>query len=238
MKHLIWRLCLAACLCVSLNSGALAQVNVPLGGILNVPAGGSMNLGCTALNVQGSFNVNSGQVSGIGNVNIGNTGNLNDGSGTLSVSGNWNNSGTFVPGTGTVIFTDGCASGPIQFTGTTTFNNLTLSSSTGRSFIFPPGSAVTITGTLTLQGTPEQPITLHTAGNQSTLVMAPGSQLVSNNASGYYVDQNGDVIIGNNYSIPTLSEYGLIMLSLLMALTVLWHARGGSFGAKRKNQHL
>jgi hypothetical protein len=228
--------CCLVVLALALGSSAFAQVSVPLGGTMNVPAGGSMNLGCTALNVQGAFNVNSGQVSNISNVSIGNTGNLNGGQGALSVSGNWSNSGTFVPGTGTVIFTDGCASGPIQFAGTTQFNNLTLSSSTGRNFIFPPGSVVTITGTLTLQGTPEQPINLLSAGGQSTFVMASGAQLVSNNATGFYVDQNGNLIIGPP-SIPTLSEYGLILLSLLMAGTALWRGRGTAFGAKSKNQH-
>lgn len=196
-----------------------------------------MSLGCTALNVQGSFNLNSGQASNIGGVNIGAGGNLDGGQGTLSVSGNWNNSGTFVPGTGSVIFTDGCAAGPIQFTGTTLFNNLTLSSSTGRRFIFPAGKLVTITGTLTLQGTSGQPITLLTAGSQTTLVMAPGSHLVSNNATGFYVDPNGNVIIGPP-SIPTLSEYGLMLLSLLMAGSALWRSRNSTLGAKRKNQHL
>ena len=236
MKHAMWRMCLAACLCLSLNSGVLAQVNLPLGGTLNVPADGSMNLGCVPLNVLGAFNLNSGQVSNTGGVSIGAGGNLNGGSGILSVSGNWNNSGTFVPGSGSVIFTDGCASGPIQINGTTVFNNLSLSSSTGRNFIFPSGSWITITGTLTLQGT-GQPIALFTAGDRTTIRMAPGSQLVSNNVTGYHLDQNGYVII-EPPTIPTLSEYGVILLSLLMALTVLWRARGTSFGAKRKNQHL
>ncbi|MFZ4478758.1 MAG: IPTL-CTERM sorting domain-containing protein [Rhodoferax sp.] len=224
-------------LALTLAQSALAQVNVPAGATINVPAGGSMNLGCVPLNVQGAFNIGSGQVSNTGNVSIGAGGNLNGGQGTLSVSGNWSNGGTFVAGTGTVVFTDGCASGPIQFTGTTQFNNLTLSSNTGRNFIFPPGSVVTITGTLTLQGTPGQPINLLTAGGQTTFVMAPGAQLVSNNASGFYVDQNGNVIIGPP-SIPTLSEYGLMLLSLLMAGTALWRGRSRTFGAQRKNQHL
>src|SRR5659263_311215 len=109
------RCCLVVlALALTLGSSAFAQVSVPVGGTINIPAGGSMNLGCTALNVQGAFNVNSGQVSNTGNVSIGNTGNLNGGQGILSVSGNWSNSGTFVPGTGTVIFTDGCAVGPLQ----------------------------------------------------------------------------------------------------------------------------
>jgi hypothetical protein len=230
------RFCCLVVLAMTLGQSALAQVNVPVGATVNVPAGGSMNLGCVPLNVQGAFNVNSGQVSNIGSVSIGTGGNLNGGQGSLSVSGNWSNSGTFVPGTGTVVFTDGCAGGPIQFTGTTVFNNLTLSSGTGKNFIFPPGSLITITGTLTLQGTPGQPINLLSAGAGTTLVMAPGSQLVTNNASGYYVDQNGNVIIGPP-SIPTLSEYAMILLSLLMALTALWRSKDGSFGAQRKNQH-
>jgi hypothetical protein len=223
MKHALWRLYLVACLCLAVGSITFAQVSVPLGGTVNVPAGGSINMGCSALEVQGAFNVNSGQVSNSASVTIGSTGNLNGGSGTLSVSGNWNNTGTFVPGTGSVLFTDGCTAGAIQIAGTNVFNNLTLSSNSGRNFVFPAGSWITVTGKLTLQGS-GLPIALFSAGNRTTIVMAPGSQLVSNNVTGYHLDQNGQVII-EPPSIPTLSEYALLLLSLMMALTVVWHNR-------------
>ena len=232
----MWRLCLAALLCVSLNSGAFAQVIVPTGGTINVPAGGSMNLGCTALNVLGTFNLNSGQVSNTGDVTIAATGTLNGGQGTLSVSGNWSNSGTFIPGTGTVIFTDGCFLGPLQITGTTVFNNLTLTSGNGRTFVIPAGANITVNGTLTLQGTSGQPISLVSSSGQLAIInLGPSAQVIRN-----FANVSGNVQIGAAPSvqgIPTLSDFGLILLALLMAGTTLWRGGIGIFNAKRKNQH-
>lgn len=227
------RLCLPIVLAMTMSSAALAQVNVPVGGIINVPAGGSMNLGCTALTVQGTFNVNSGQVSSTGDVSIAATGTVNGGQGTVSVSGNWSNVGTFDPGTGTVVFTDGCAVGPLQITGTTVFNNLTLTSTNGRSFVMPAGSNITVNGVLTLQGTAGQPIALVSSSGQTAIInLGPQAQVIRN-----FANVNGNVQIGaiaTAQSIPTLSEYGLIVLSLLMAGTALSQCRRGSFNAKRK----
>ena len=226
--------CCLIVLALTLGSPAFAQVSVPLGGSINVPAGGSMNLGCTALNVQGAFNVNSGQVSNTGNVSIGVGGNLNGGQGTLSVSGNWNNSGTFVAGTGSVIFTDGCAVGPLQITGTTVFNNLTLASTNGRTFVIPAGANITVNGTLTLQGTSGQPIALVSSSGQLAVInLGPSAQVNQN-----FVNVNGTVQIGavpSVQGIPTLSEFGLIILSLLMAGSALWQGRRGTFNPTRKN---
>ena len=226
--------CCLVVLALTLGSSALAQVNVPVGATINVPAGGSMNLGCVALNVLGSFNLNSGQVSNTGDVSIGAGGNLNGGQGTLSVSGNWSNSGTFIAGTGTVIFTDGCAAGPLQITGSSVFNNLTLGSGNGRTFVIPAGANITVNGVLTLQGTSGQPITLVSSSGQLAIInLGPSAQVTSN-----FANVSSNVQIGAAASvqgIPTLSEYGLIILSLLMAGSALWQGRRGTFNATRKN---
>jgi hypothetical protein len=224
------RFCIALFLAMTLNTGAFAQVTVPVGGAINVGSG-SMNLGCAALNVLGTFNLNSGQVSNTGDVTIAATGTLNGGQGTLSVSGNWSNSGTFIPGTGTVIFTDGCAPGPLQITGTTVFNNLTLTSNNGRTFVFPPGANITVNGILTLQGTSGQPITLASSG--AVINLGPSAQVISNFANVTGVQIGAQSVQG----IPTLSDFGLILLALLMAGTTLWRGRIGIFNAKRKSQH-
>jgi hypothetical protein len=235
MRSVLGRCCLALFLVMALNTGVFAQVTVPVGGTTNVGSG-SMNLGCAALNVLGTFNLNSGQVSNTGDVTIAATGTLNGGQGTLSVSGNWSNSGTFIPGTGTVIFTDGCFLGPLQITGTTVFNNLTLTSSNGRTFVIPAGANITVNGTLTLQGTSGQPISLVSSSGQLAIInLGPSAQVIRN-----FANVNDNVQIGAAPSvqgIPTLSEFGLILLALLMAGTTLWRGGIGIFNAKRKNQH-
>jgi hypothetical protein len=205
-------------------TSANAQVTVPTGGSLTVPAGGTLGLGCTGLNVAGSFALNSGQVSGASGVAINAGGTLNGGSGTLNVSGNWSNVGTFVPGTGSVIFNDGCASGPITISGTTVFNNLTLTSTNGRTFVLPEGSNITVNGILTLQGTPGTPIQLVSSGSGTAVVnLGPSATVVRNNAT-----VNGNVQIGAAAaatSIPTLSQWAMILLAGAMGLSALAHRR-------------
>lgn len=230
------RFCISAFLALTVGSVAFAQVNVPAGGSMDVPAGATLSLGCSALSVQGTLNVNSGQVSGTGDVNIASTGTVNGGQGTMSISGNWSNSGAFVPGTGTVIFTDGCAVGPLQITGATVFNNLTLTSSNGRTFVIPVGANITVNGTLTLLGSAGQPIQLVSSTGQTAVIsLGPSAHVVQN-----FVNVSGNVQIGAisvAQPIPTLSEYGLIVLSLLLAGTAFRHGRVSPFVATRKNQH-
>lgn len=202
---------------------ALAQVTVPPGGNLIVPAGGALGLGCTALNVSGGFALNSGQVNGAAGVGIGASGTLNAGSGTLRVSGNWSNSGSFVPGTSTVVFNDGCASGPITISGNTTFHNLTLTSTNGRTFVLPEGSHLTVNGVLTLQGAPGNPIQLVSSGAGTAVVsLGPGATVVRDNAT-----VNGNVQIGAvsaTANVPTLSEWALMLLASALGL-MAWSRR-------------
>ena len=231
MKSLIHRFCLIAGL-VALTSGlSYAQVTVPTGGTTSLPASGIMNLGCNALNVSGAYRVNSGQAINASGVSIGSGGTLDGGQGIVSVSGNWSNSGTFVPGTGTVMFIDGCATGNIVLSGTAVFNNLTLSSSTGRTFVIPAGANITVNGVLTLQGASGQPISLvSSAGSTAFIGLGPQATVVRNN-----VNVANNVQIGAApANIPTLSEYGMLTLTLLMLLAVAWHNKRRGFNAIRQ----
>lgn len=176
-----------------------------------------MNLGCNGLIVQGTFNVGDGQAGNTGNVNINPTGTLNGGTGTLTVNGNWTNAGSFNANAGTVIFTDGCAPGPLTFSGNTMFNNLSFVSTTGQNFVLPAGANITVSGTLTLQGTVSQPLQLNSSTGQPALItLAPSARLVRANTS-----LNNVQLVGLP-SIPTLSEYGLMLMALLMAVAAYW----------------
>lgn len=205
-----------------LSAGAQAQVTVPSGGSLVVPPGGALGLGCTALNVLGDFQLNSGQVNGAGGVSINTGGSLNGGAGTINLSGNWSNTGTFVAGTGSVVIGDGCGSGPSTLSGNTVFNNLTLSGS-GRQFVIPSGSQITVNGTLTLQGAPGAPIQLVASDLSTAFVrLGPNAQVVQSN-----VLPLNNVVIGTPpvANIPTLSEWGLIGLVMAMSLMVYLRRR-------------
>lgn len=182
----------------------------------SLTSGASLSLGCGNLDIQGSLLLDNGHIGDVASVTIGAAGELDFQSGTITLGGNWSNSGTFIPGTGSVVFTDACSTGPSQFTGDTTFNNLTLSSSSGRTFVVPAGSHITVNGTLTLQGEPGLPIQLASSSAQTAyILLGPNAQVVRSNAT---VPAN--VQIGASVQaepIPSLSEYGLILLSMLLA---------------------
>lgn len=207
---------IAAALFAILTGPAFALV-VPSGGSFDVPAAGSVNLACTVLDDQGTFNLNSGQLDQASAVNIGPTGVLNGGSGILNVSGDWTNAGTFNAGTGSVVFQDGCSASPTTLSGDTTFYNLTLSSTSGRTFVLPAGSHITVLGSLTLQGAPGNPIQINSSGGPTAIVnLGPGATVSSN-----FANVAANVQIGaapSPASIPTLNEYGLIALGLMLCL--------------------
>jgi hypothetical protein len=217
MKSIFRQLVLAAGLSALLGTGAQAQLAVPAGGTVNVSNGSTVGMACTLLDVQGNLLVNAGQVLGAGGVAIASGGSLNGGSGLVSLSGNWSNSGSFTAGSGTVVITDGCAVGPITISGNTVFNNLTLSSTGGRSFVVPAGSHLTVNGTLTLQGAPGQPIVLQSSsGDTAVISLGPNANVVRDNAI-----VSANVQIGAlPATVPTLQEWGLALLALLVAVAV------------------
>lgn len=202
---------------------AKAQLVVPAGAVFQVPTDASLNLGCTPLQVQGSLLLGTGQIALARDVTIGTTGTLSAGAGTLTVGGNWSNNGAFMAGSGTVRFVDTCNASPISFAGTTVFNNLILSSTNGGAFTFPAGGSVTVNGTLTLLGAAGNPVRIIAPAGQagSTVIsLGPNAQVVSTNASvSPNIQIGGANVIANLpeniRSIPTLSEWGMLLLGLI-----------------------
>lgn len=203
-------------LALAIASGtSFAQLVVPAGGSFDAGTFGGLDLACTGMLVQGSVTVGSSTISRATDVVV-DGGNLAGDSGTISLSGTFNNTGAFNAGTGTVAFTDDCV-GPAKIVGTSTFTNLSFVSTTGRTLVIPDGTSITVTGTLTLQGTPGAPISIVTAsGAPAVINLAPGATVVRSNvilAPGVGI---GAPLASNVASIPTLSEYGLMLLSLLL----------------------
>ena len=177
------RRALLALLWLPLAQHAVAQITIPAGASMTIPAGGSINLGCLDFNVQGIVDVGAGQIS-VANLSIAAVGILQGGSGTITVGGNWTNLGSFFAGSGTVFLTGVCATGSVQLTGHTIFNNLTLTSATGRTFVIPAGHGTTVRGVLTLQGVPGLPINVVSSSAQIAFIGLGGAaQLVSTNAT-------------------------------------------------------
>ena len=112
-----------------------------------------------------------------------------DASASITVSGNWSNSGTFIPGSGTVTF-DG--SGTSTISGNTTFHNLTCATP-GKSLIFTDGTTQTIEsgGTLTLTGASGSLITLRGSSTAGWNITDSGSESVSYVDVAYSTATNG-----------------------------------------------
>ncbi|QIB65704.1 IPTL-CTERM sorting domain-containing protein [Kineobactrum salinum] len=195
---------------------AHAQIVVPEGGILSVPPGGSLDLSCSDLVIEGAVAVSDGQLTSGGTIDIATTGELTSGSGDITLGGDWLNAGAFSAGTGTVLLIDDCGAPTATFVGNTVFHNLTLVSATGRNFIFPAGSNITVNGTLTLQGAPGQPISLSSSSGATAIInLGPAAQLVSANAIVPPTVQIGETAAGT-VAIPVLGNHALVLLALLM----------------------
>lgn len=109
-----------------------------------------------------------------------------------------------------------------QLSGTMVFQNLTLSSTTGRTFVIPVGSNITVLGTLTLQGAPGQSIQLVSSGGGTAVINLGAGATVSRS----FTTVAGNVQIGAAQvaaSIPTLSEYGIMLLVLILGLATYGH---------------
>ena len=232
-------------LLAALATPALAQVDVPTGATFSL-GGGSLDLGNTSLQVGGSFVVGSGSAQNVDSVSILSGGTLDGGSGTVNLFGDWANAGTFTAGTGTVDFVDGGIA-QSNVSGNSTFANVGFVSATGKNYVFAIGTTQSVSGLLTIQGTATQGIQFKSssAGQVANINLLPGgSQSIqyvgvsdvhatgqhlaasqpndggTGNAIGWFgAGVNGG---GNTVPTPALSEIGLLLLALLMAISSLF----------------
>ena len=96
-------------------------------------------------------------------------GTLISGGNSITVAGNWSNSDTYTHGNNTVTL-DGTHQ---TISGTTTFNNLTKTTSSSSTLTFPASTTQTISGTLTLQGYTTRPLSLRSSSGGATASINP-----------------------------------------------------------------
>ncbi len=134
-----------------------------VGNSTNVARNGSMLLNGSTVTVNGNLFIYDGG---------GNNG-IDAGSATINVAGDWSNSDTFTAGTSTVILG---GSGQL-ISGSTGFYNLTKMVSSADTLTFSAGSIQTIAGTVTLQGSTGQLLSLRSAtpGSRWNLNLVAGA---------------------------------------------------------------
>lgn len=211
---LLISLLLYLCL-TSVSISAKATMFVPAGGSLSLPAGASIDLACGDLTVSGSLAVSTASITSIQHVAITTEGVLDAGGGTLSLTGDWSNAGQFLPGGSTVSLVDGCPPTTSQFLGNTTFNNLTIRSSTGRVVDLAGGSIITVLGVLEIIGVPGRPLRV-TSSSGGRIALGPQATVVEQFAE---IDLPVTRLPATFASIPTLATYGMLMLVALMVVT-------------------
>lgn len=221
--------------CLSSVLPSWAQISVPAGASIDVPAGATLDASCGGVDIQGQLNVTSGQLRTGGDLVIGPSGTVNGNDGVVKVGGSLSSTGAFNAGNSTVELTDGCLGNTTQISGNLVFQNLVLSSGSGRTFVIQAGSQITVLGTLTLEGASGKNLQLASASGGAVINLGPSANVVSNFASVASNVQVG-MTSAKAQGIPSLSEWGVLILSALLAF-VGWMARfsrsGNRFSKKK-----
>lgn len=210
----------ALALALCLVGPVAAQVYIPPGANLDVPAGSTLDLSCSSLSMDGTLNLNGGLLTMDQGAVFGNGSQVTGSGGALSVGGDFATAAPLDLGTNSLTLRDGCNGGnSSQITGTIVVQNLTLSSTTGRTFVLPAGANITVLGTLTLQGAPGQPVQLASAGGTAVINLGPSATVSRNFATVPPSVQIGAVAVAlAPTAIPTLDEWALLILSAALAL--------------------
>lgn len=223
MKSVFRRVAASAMLCGGLVAPAWAQVVIPAGGRVDVLPGAGMEADCAPVQLEGTLRIDTGQVATRSHFNVAATGVLDLDAGTLSVGGDLTSTGSVHAGAGTVVLTDGCTGNTTRLSGTLVFQNLVLSSTTGRTFVIPAGGHITVLSHLTLQGAQGQDIRLASSDGSTAAIQLGAGATVQRN----FAVVAGNVQIGAAVppgavqGIPTLGEYGRVLLALLVAAVAL-----------------
>ena len=180
-----------------------ANLTVGSGASLDLGTG-SLALGCADLDVLGTMSAGTAGFTQGRDVTITPSGVMNGNSATLELSGDWDNTGSFVAGTSNVRIVDGCGllSGVIN--GNSTFNQLELSSSSGKQISFTAGSTQTVNGGFIVTGASGSQIKIRSnVGGTKAFVNAQGS------TSATCVDvQDNSALPGNNIPMDGCSIKG------------------------------
>ena len=131
-------------------------------------AGSTMDLDCDDLVVNGTMDIAGATFTKVGSVIIGSGGVLNASGANIAVNREWANSGAFSGTGGAVTVGNSCANTSTNFSGNTTFFNLSATAP-GHTLNLATGSEQQVAGLLTLNG-----VQLLGQGGTSYLTLLPG----------------------------------------------------------------
>ncbi len=161
---------------------ALAACSTPACAAFTVGTGSSVDfadavvgLGCSDLTIAGSASATTANISGIANLNL--SGTFIAGGAGVTLGGNFSDAGTFAGGTSTLDVVDTCGGAASAFSGSIGFYDLSITSATGKSIVFPVGANTGVTHFLTLRGTAGALLNIVSSapGTQALLAVAAGA---------------------------------------------------------------
>lgn len=140
--------------------------------------GGATPSGASGLSIGASSTVKLGEAPlalACNDLQIEPAGTLQAQASTIRLAGNWDNRGTFDAGIGTVLFEDGCVANLSTIGGSSTFFDLQIMTSTGKTVQFEAGATQTVLDSLTLTGAPGNLLVIRssTPGQQAFLSLGP-----------------------------------------------------------------
>ena len=147
--------------------------------VLLTALGGATRAGASGLTIGAGSTVTLGDAQlklGCNDLLIQSTADLQAQASTIRLGGSWNDQGTFDAGTGTVVFEDGCVPNMSSITGSSTFFDLQITTSTGKTVDFEAAATQTVIDALTLQGAAGNLLVLRSSmpGQQAFLKLDPG----------------------------------------------------------------
>jgi len=170
------------------------------------------------LDMQGTLNLDRGTLSVDASAHFGPSAVVSSNGGTLSIGGDLTVSGSLDTGLATLVLRDGCVSNTTRLQGNLMVHNLTLSSTTGRTFVLPAGANVTVLDRLDIQGVAGANVQVTSAGGTATINLGPGATVTRT-----FATVSPNVQIGaappavSAAPIPTLGTHAIALLSLLLA---------------------
>lgn len=138
-------------LLLSVAEPAFASITIGSGSTFNF-ADGTFDFGCEDLTVAGQVTGTTGVLRSIANLTISSGGGVAPAAGSISLGGDFADSGNFAAGTSRVAVVDTCGNGTSRIAGTTSFYDLTVTTTGGKQLMFPAGVSQLVAHALTFQG--------------------------------------------------------------------------------------
>lgn len=234
MKKLQLALLPLAAFVWAVSPPAQAQITIGSGASMDLGTG-SLDLGCVDLSVVGTLSAGTVGFDQARHVTIDPTGTVNGESGALRLAGDWDNTGTFNAGTSSVEIVDGCGVASSTVSGSSSFNDLDITSASAKQVSFEAGETTTVTGNLALTGASGSLLQVSsTTGGVAALLDVQGTSNTS------FIDvQDNDASAGNDVvltvgsvkgantpgwtlspaAVPALGVLGLLLVSLGLVIS-------------------